>query len=153
MLQMTRVLTLRLLLAAKQAGLDALDGPLVGAKIALFTTAIAPSPALVLADLVEATFPGYARSAAIVWGAPFTSSETGEPVMPGDAKTFTSTGGDPPETVRSYGLVSADVPPVLLALEEFEAPEDMGDGAVKVLLPRIGLNPDAVTPPGVEALT
>lgn len=153
MLQMTRVLTSRMLVAAAQAGAGVADGPLVGAKLALFTANIAADPDLTLADMGEATFAGYARSSVIVWGVPFKSSSTGEPVMAGDAKTFTSTDEVLTQSVTAYGIVSADVPPVLLAFEALEQPEDMTNGNVKVLLPRIGINPEAVTPPGVEALT
>jgi hypothetical protein len=45
------------------------SGPLVGLKVALVAADFTPSAVLAWADLTEATFSGYAESAALTWGA------------------------------------------------------------------------------------
>jgi len=132
----------------KLAAADDVDGALTGAKVALYTTNVSPTPETVWDDLTEATFTGYARSAAITWADPFNSSSTGVPVMTGDAKTFLCTGDPLGETVYGYAIVSGATPPVLLATRPISDPEIMSDGGGLIVVARVGLNSTADIPDG-----
>jgi len=142
-----------MLLMGKMPVASPVDGPLVGAKVALIVNNPAVTPNTVWADLVEATFDGYARSAAVTWADPFTSSSTQVPVMAGDAKTFLCTGDTVVETVFFYAIVTDAVPPVVLALRQLEVPETMSDGHGLIIVPRVGLSAAADVPAGDVTVT
>lgn len=148
----TQALLLGLLADAKRPGADAGDGILVGAKVALIKNNVAESVNLTWDDLVEADFTGYARSAAVTWGTPAKSSDTGVPVMGGDVKHFACSGGAE-QTVYSYAIVSGATPPVLLALKTLPTPEIMASGGFIDIVPRVGYRQEAIIPPGDVTLT
>lgn len=103
------------------------DGPLLDAKVILYSNQVVPAIGTLLADLGECTFTGYARSTVVTWGDPFTSLQTGLPIMVGDMKTFTCSGGDG-EQVAGFALVSADATPVLLGVRPFASLVEIGNG-------------------------
>lgn len=106
---------------------NALDGALVG----LFENPISPTPATALADLIEPAgsgtdFPGYARSAALVWGRPFVGTDGVAIVLSNDVQ-FDCTG---PSNVNIYGYMLIKpavvgppaVPAHLIFAEAFPSP-------------------------------
>lgn len=116
MLVTTQALDLALL-----AALTETDGALFGAKIGLFKANVTLQPSTVLADLSEADFTGYARSAAITWGTPGVSSDK-TPMVAGDAKVFTA--GNPitvPNQIYGYFVCDAAGTGLLYA-EKFANP-------------------------------
>lgn len=127
---------------------NAEDGPLFGAKVALYKNSVAPTVDSVWADFEEADFTGYARSAAITWADPFNSSETLLPVMTGDAKTFLCTGDPLDNTVYGYLIVSGATPPVVLAVRPLNDPELMAEDGGLIVVPRVGNSATADIPSG-----
>lgn len=80
--------------------------PWNGGKLHLFKTNVTPSPAMVIGDLVEADFTGYAASTAVVWGAAAFLPD-GTAVVVGDAKTFET--GSPSTVLNTiYGWYFTD---------------------------------------------
>lgn len=142
-----------LLKMAKMPVASPVDGPLVGSKVALYVNNIAVTPGTVWGDLVEATFDGYARSAAITYATPFVSSVTAVPVMAGDAKTFLCTGNTVIESVFGYAIVSGATPPVVLAMRPLDAQELMSSGGGLIIVPRVGIDSVALNPPGDVTVT
>lgn len=109
-------------------------GRLNGVKVHLFQNNIVPTPATILTDLVEATFDGYAASAAVTWGS-VVVDPAGNAVVYGDAKTFTMTGSTTPNTVYGY-YVTNSAGSTLEYLELFDSPVGFGGpGTTLVLLP------------------
>jgi hypothetical protein len=142
-----------LLKAMKMPVASPVDGPLVGSKVALYVNNLAPTPGTVWGDLTEATFDGYARSSAITYATPFISSTTLVPVMAGDAKTFLCTGQTVTETVYGYAIVSGATPPVVLTVRPLDTPELMTTGGGLIIVPRVGVDPAAMVPPGDVTVT
>lgn len=92
-----------------------------GAKLHLFQDAPAITPEIVIGDLVECDFTGYATSSAIVWGAAHYLPTDLSPVVNGDVKPFTT--GDPAtllNTVKGW-YVTDGAGTVLLAARQFDA--------------------------------
>lgn len=77
------------------------EGPYDGAVVRLFKNDIEPHAGMLLADLTEADFSGYAASSEIVWGPAFTNSAN-EAVVVGDTKQFNHSGGATANTVYGY---------------------------------------------------
>jgi len=113
----------------------------------LFTNDIAVSPETVLADLVEATFSGYAEEALTgqavaqdINGTNFVSFGDGE---------FTHNGGGTAESIIGYYLVNA-TDTALLLVERFPEPVPMEANGDKIqIAPRIPVpsaGPDALAP-------
>jgi hypothetical protein len=83
-----------LILAAARAlanALKASGAPLNAAKMGLYTTNVNFTNDATVAGLVEATFPGYARSGTITWLDAQTKPDYSVELI-GDVKTFTATG-------------------------------------------------------------
>ena len=111
-------------LAALKDQLDALiaeDGMLDAETVHMFDNNYTPDIGTIVGDLMEATFPGYATSTAVEWGAVY-NIEGGKAVQ-GDRKQFTASGAvDPQQTVYGYYLMSGDVSPKYLGAERFDTP-------------------------------
>jgi len=91
-----------------------------GSKVHLFKTNVNPSPNMVIADLVEADFTGYAASSAIVWGTPGYLPD-GTAAVVGGGKTFT-VGSTPSILNTIYGYYVTDsAGTVLLFARKFDA--------------------------------
>lgn len=75
-----------------------------GAVVRLGTNVTRPGDATTLADMVPATFNGYAESSAVVWGSPFIDVDGSVKVV-GGSKQFTKTAGGSSETVTCWYLV------------------------------------------------
>jgi hypothetical protein len=99
----------------------AVDGPLDGAKIHLFSGNTALTPGLVVGDLTEATFHGYA-ALSVTWGTPFFDPLTGLPTVTGGLSTFRSTspfsGG---QTINGWYITNTAGDTLLLA-RKFDLP-------------------------------
>jgi hypothetical protein len=145
---------LKIILATfKLAAEDGFNGPLTGAKLALFKNNIAITNLLTWDDLVECDFTGYARSAAVVWADPVMSDNTNLPVIFGDSKTFNCTGSTIENDVAGFAIVTGATPPVLIASANFDAIIDLNAGEAIVLSPRVGFDTDLIVPPGILVLT
>jgi len=141
-----------LLNGAKLNAEDDYDGVLDGAVVALYQNSPEPTSKTVWADLEEADFTGYARSAAIVWGTVAQSSQTGLPVLPADKKNFACSGGDTQE-VNGYAIILPGTPPTLLAVQPFAEPEPMEAGGLLEIVPRMAFSADAPVPSGDVTIT
>lgn len=72
----------------------------------LFQNDFAPNVAMVLADLTEATFSGYAAAAGLAWGAPFINADgRAETDLP--SQQFQHDGGAVANLVYGYYLTNA----------------------------------------------
>jgi len=96
-------------------------GELAGALLALFVEPAPIEPTMVLADLTEATFTGYARSAAVVYGAEHIN-ENGDAVKQVIPKEFKATGDAIQNTVTHVGLIDTTG---LILLASYELPEPL----------------------------
>ena len=102
--------------------------------VRLFTNNIEPTPASVLADFTQATFTGYAASAAVSWDAVFTDL-LGNAVVRGDTETFVATGTPTPETIYGYYLTKSGGGGALVGSQRFTTPVNItlgGDGLTVV---------------------
>lgn len=102
-----------------------------GAKVHLFTNNITPSEATVLADLTEATFPGYTTGGVAIttWGAAYLDVD-GNAIVDGNEVQFQPSDDTTPETAYGWYLtdgggtdllaVGIFVPPIPLP-DEFHA--------------------------------
>lgn len=131
------------LLTNAVAGAPVATGPLNGSLLVLFANNIIPNADTVLADLVEPTAAGYARSAAITWSGPYSDSAGNEQVV-GDLKNFAFTANAVPDTIYGYGVISAGGSPKLQLTERFPFPITPVAGRVIQVAPRFGL-PEAVS--------
>lgn len=135
----------RILAAAKLHAAADVNGTLDEAKVILYQSPVNPAPNLLLADLLECTFTGYARSTAVAWGTATLSTQTGLPYLPGDLKTFSCTGGDE-QNIAGYAIISGDVTPVLLGLRQFASTLKITSGYSLSLIPRAGIDSDGPIP-------
>jgi hypothetical protein len=87
------------------AAITGAGGGLDGAKLHAFQNPVTPTNAIVLADLTECDFDGYAASAAITWGAILNETD-GTVYAPGGGIEFAATGSTTPNTV--YGVYLTD---------------------------------------------
>lgn len=136
-----------LLAGAIQAAAGA-AGLLNGCTVLLFVNNLAINEDTVLADLVEATWPGYARSTACVWGAPIISNETLLPATVSDPKTFVVTTNAGNERIYGFGLVHEAAPDHLIAVELLEEPFIPAAATQLTIQPRLGLPPETQDPSG-----
>jgi hypothetical protein len=112
-------------------------GPLFGAIVGLFTNTITITHTTVFADLVEATFAGYSRSATITWGTVFTNPSFFAEAD-GNTTQFNCTGSTTPETITGYFVV--DGSSQLLYAENFDTPIPIsGSGDAVVIVPQFTL--------------
>lgn len=109
--------------AVKHLTSGGFDGPLYGALVALFKTAVTPSPDVTWADLTEADFSGYAKSAALAWSGPLLESD-GSYSDISDLKNFVATTATPFVSNAVYGvaIVDTSTPPKLLLFVPFASP-------------------------------
>lgn len=130
-------------------GATGTDPLLKTAKVMLFVNNISPTPDTVAADLTEASWTGYARSSTITWGLPIVSNDTQLPCILGNEKTFDVTTNTAPETAYGYAIVTTvSAVDHLLAVSPFDTPINPGPATQIAIVPRIGLDPEAVNPPG-----
>jgi hypothetical protein len=131
------------------AGATGTDPLLKTAKVMLYVNNIAPTNKTVIGDLTEASWTGYARSAAVTWALPILSNNTGLPTIVADAKTFTVTTNAGPQTAYGYALVTT-VTAVdhLLAIAPFDTPINPGPGTEIIVQARIGMPDTPINPPG-----
>lgn len=121
------------------ARLDALTGEgaeFEDALVALIQTedpAFTPNANMTYAEFAaaEATFSGYARSAAVVWGPAFKDSQ-GRGVLAGDSKQFTASAATIGNTVTGYAVLNAAGNDLLWA-ELFDTPRVI-DAAGKAII-------------------
>src|SRR5882672_5631393 len=106
-------------------------GLLNGAKVRLFQNDYIPNVGSAIADFTAATYDGYATSAAITWGTPFTDPVNG-PVVLGDLKNFISTGPfTTPNTIYGYYVVDG-AGTALLYGKRFATPSNIGGAGQNV---------------------
>lgn len=92
-----------------------------GGKIGLFVNNATIGPDTVLADLVEATFPGYAQVAIGTLSPPYIDPGSNQMVIDGANATFIAGAGMTPVTV--YGAFIVDTGgTILLGVEKFASP-------------------------------
>jgi hypothetical protein len=93
-------------------------------KAGLFTAPITPSKTLTIADLTEATYPGYVRQL-VVMGTPFRDPVNGISSLSGSLAWF-ETGT--PTPVIIYGVFyTHGATPLLLGVEQFQTPIPLND--------------------------
>lgn len=112
------------------ANLTAAGALLDDAVIRCFVNDFDPSPESVLADFTEASFAGYAASAEIDWGEPY-SDLLGNGIVEGCAAQFTAGSVTTPETVYGYYVTKSGVGGALVYSERFNTPVPItqsGDG-------------------------
>lgn len=107
-------------------------GKLSGAKLALFSNSVTPSPKRVFADLTECVYSGYAESAVIVWG-PAVNEVDGTVTSIAPSHLFQMTGGVTGDTAAGIAITDGVASPNqgLLALGLFDSPfvfVNSGDG-------------------------
>lgn len=94
-------------------------GPYQGAELKMFTNDLALTAEMVLADLTEATFDGYAAAALAEWGQAYIS-EVGTPVIKNGSKQFNHAGTGAAETMYGWYIESAGG--VILEVKRFTNP-------------------------------
>ena len=102
--------------------------------VRLFVNDIQPGQNSVLADFVEATFGGYAASAAVVWSDPY-SLPDGSAVVDGGGFTVVCTGTPVDETIYGYYLTKSGVGGALVEAVRLATPipiGQVGDGGTIV---------------------
>jgi hypothetical protein len=103
----------------------------------IFTNAITPDQTTVLADLIEAAFAGYAPVTVpwVAFGLNGVSANAGYAIAAPIGFT-NSSGAD--QTIQGYYVTDAGNT-ILFAVAAFDdAPEDLPDGATKVVVPVLG---------------
>ncbi len=95
-----------------------------GGKIGLFTNNFTPTPDTKLADLVEATFTGYAQVAIGTLSSPYIDPASNQEVIDGANATFIAAAGMTPTVI--YGAFIVDTAgTALLGVEKFAAPVNL----------------------------
>lgn len=95
-------------LALQLAGMNRLTaagGPLAAAVLQLFSNDLDPNVNTLLADLVEATFDGYAEEAAYTLGGAYIDTD-GQIHLTGPSKLWTATGTTVTETIFGWMLLN-----------------------------------------------
>jgi hypothetical protein len=92
-------------------------------NVFLFQNNITPTPSIVLADLVEATFDGYAPKANVQYGAAFLNDAGQAQITEDLVNTWTMSGPVTPNTV--YGYYITDAAGILVCVERFDQPQEM----------------------------
>lgn len=105
--------------------LIAAAAPLNGAIAHLYQDPVGTSPTVVLADFVEATFDGYAASAALTWGAVGTDTTNLADVTAQEVE-WVPTGATTPNTIAGVYVTNA-AGTALLFWQEFDAPVAVND--------------------------
>lgn len=108
-----------------------------GTKVILYQNNIMLSDFTTLADLTEATFTGYARSAAITWGTPYVNPSQ-QATSTGASIQFSCTGTAVTQLVYGWALIIDSTVDVLMVAEAFAEPVSMdGVGAAVVVNPSV----------------
>jgi len=118
-------------------------GILASTKVMLFTNNLPLTPDILLSNLTEATFNGYARSATLTWGSTINEVD-GSVSFFAQALTFRVNSTTPlvPNTIYGYGVVDEVSTPDLLFAELFPLPigvQNPGDGFI--LVPKFNYGP------------
>lgn len=124
---------------AVQASAGAVKGALNGAFVGIFTSVIIPRTTVVIGDLTEPTYTGYAR-VAVVWGSPekFTGGNWG--AVGTQVLDFQMAPGDAAVQVTGYFLASAITAGELLGLAVFDTPVNLLDSdQILSLVPEFSL--------------
>lgn len=102
------------------------DATLLGADLhaGLYTNNIAPTKVLTIADLVEASYTGYARQV-VVMGAPFRDPQRGIAALAAGLN-WHQTGVPVPQIIRGIFYVTGAVP-ALVGIEPFQSPLSLND--------------------------
>lgn len=117
---------------ATVAALIAEDGLLDGAKVILFQNDFFPDEFTTLAQLTEATFTGYARSAAVVWGTPYVTAGTLAAVTPPSVQ-FNSTGTTVTNIIYGWAVIHDDTVDTLQYAQRLDEPVSM-DGVGNAII-------------------
>lgn len=98
--------------------------PVLGAAyLGLYQTKTGNPPDMVLGDLVEADYTGYARQL-LVWGTPYDGSD-GRPSVLSGMLTFRPTDAVTPNTINGAFLATAATAGALVAVDPFSGPRSM----------------------------
>jgi hypothetical protein len=113
-------------------GSGGFSGPLYARNIALFNTQVQPSKQQTFAQLTECLFTGYARKAAVAFGAPILQNDFSYTILSA-LMTFTGTASSAfvPDNVWGWAMIDGSAVPNLLMMELFAAPipiAQAGDG-------------------------
>lgn len=127
----------------------AAGGPLDTVVIGLFTASPAITPDLLLADLTEPLYGGYARSAAVTWGT-VGVDPSGRAVLFGDAKTFVPADDSASALIKGWFLYDTTAT-LLRAVELLDQQVTLANPTQQlVIVPRVRLNPSADFGDGAE---
>jgi hypothetical protein len=122
MIQLTRAALLAALNNLVQAGATApAPGVLNHVFIGLYTNAVTPGIGTLLSDLIEPTYPGYARQACTVVGTAY-EDQGGDVVVDAPEFQFSMTDETVPTTIQGWFMASALTAGSLLGGERFAAP-------------------------------
>lgn len=106
------------------------NGPYTGMYIHLIKAPITVTPAVVVGDLTEADYAGYASQIALPVGTTFDDAQ-GNIIQLFAGKVFTPTAGTTPNVIYGwYGIAQADAAPapaIILQLVMFEVPVNLAD--------------------------
>lgn len=104
--------------------IKAAGGMLDGVKLHLFKNDIQIGPGLLVSQLVEADYDGYAASAVIVWGEPFLDAG-GNGLMVGDTKQFHPTGSVVTNDIYGYWMMPTVATTTPIKAVRFPSPQPM----------------------------
>lgn len=118
------------------------EGLLDGAKVALFKDSFEEDSELVLDDLVECDFAGYARSAALTWLTPYIDQSTGFLRLEANSVHFACTADpDPEQLIYGIGIIDDTAPdPVLVKIEKIDPPLNVVDEFGLTVVPFVGFD-------------
>jgi hypothetical protein len=115
------------------AAMVAADGILDGAKLKLFKSDTQISPTMVVGDLTEANFPGYAAATPANWGTPFYRNSQ-EAVIVHESVQFTPNATVTTEQ-KAYGYYLTNAAgSTLIYAERFDEEVDMLDATTAVIV-------------------
>lgn len=112
-------------------------GPLDNVFVGLYTAGPAAGPGVVLGDLTEATFTGYARVEVANWSAAYVTSD-GKVTIDGNNVHFSPSDAVTPNIVIGWFIATASTAGTLLGMEQFASTKPMqaADNGVTVV-PRL----------------
>jgi hypothetical protein len=120
------------------AQLVAADGLFNGCLCRLYVNNINVTDATVIGDLTEATFAGYAASAALTWGTPYNDGDHAS--VESNRVQFTTTGEPDGQTARGAYLTTAGGSPALLAILPFDGPQSVVEaGDAVIVIPELSI--------------
>lgn len=131
--------------------LTALGGTLNAVFCGLYTARAVPiTPTILIADLTQATYTGYARQAITPWTSAYLSS-TGLIIIDGPGLHFVPTDAVTPNTIMGWFIASLAAGGILLAIEELATPVPLltADSTLTIV-PRYGHDPLGTYPDSPE---